>query len=118
MPVFMPWPPTGLWTWAASPCEEDASLAEVIGDAVVDVVGGEPVDFVDVDAEAIDGACADIIPREAAGFIGEFVADGADEASLAGVVEWKYAEEVGFVEGDMKLIVDHPAGGDDIGDIE
>ena len=30
MPVFMPWPPTGLWMCAASPSEEGAPAAEVI----------------------------------------------------------------------------------------
>ena len=51
--------------------EEHAAFVEVLGDAVVDVVGAEPVYFVDVDAEAVDGGGADVVPGEAAGFVGE-----------------------------------------------
>ena len=98
--------------------EEHAAFVEVIGDAVVDVVGAEPVHFVDVDAEAVDDGGADVVPGEAAGFVGEFVADGADEAGVAGVVEGEDREEVGFVECDVELAVDHRAGGGDVGDVE
>ena len=68
-------------------------LRKCCGDAMVDVVGGEPVDFVDLDAEAIDGGGADVVPGEAAGFVGGFVADGADEAGVAGVVKGEDADE-------------------------
>src|SRR6185369_10989887 len=47
--------------------EEHAALTEFLGDAMVDVVGAEPVYFVDLDAEAVDGGGADVVPGEAPG---------------------------------------------------
>ena len=44
MPVFMPWPPTGLWMCAASPSRNARPRAEMRRDAMVDVIGREPVD--------------------------------------------------------------------------
>ena len=50
MPVFMPWPPAGLWMWAASPAKQHAALA-VVGDfALVDAEVGEPDRIGDGDA--------------------------------------------------------------------
>jgi hypothetical protein len=42
--------------------EEHAALLEFLGDAVVYVVGGKPIHFVDVYSEAIDDSRADVVP--------------------------------------------------------
>ena len=99
--------------------EEDAAAAEVFGDAVMDAVGGEPVDALDVDVDPVEHAFGDVVPGEiVAGLFGLFVANGADEADAAVVVQRKDGEEVGVVERDVKLAVGDGAVGDDVGDVE
>ena len=119
MPVFIPWPPTGEWTCAASPRRKSAAVAEVLGDAVMDAVGGEPVDPLDVDVDPVEDALGDVVPGEVVvGLFRLFVANRADEADAATVVEREDGEEVGVVERDVELAVGDRARGLDVGDVE
>ncbi len=68
--------------------QEDPAAPERVGDAVVHLVGREPVDLLDLEADAIDEGAIDVVPREIANAsLGADAAagrcvilDGADEA--------------------------------------
>ncbi len=99
--------------------QKGAAVAEVLGDAMMDAVGGEPVDALDVDVNPVEDALGDVLPGEVvAGLFGLLVAYRADEANAAVVVERKDREEVRVVERDVELAVGDRAGGLNIRDVE
>jgi len=98
--------------------EEDAAAPEVIGDAMVDVISGEPVDPVDAQPQVLDGASADIGEGERLGARRARIAHAADQAGAAGTGQGKYRKEIGLIEVDVQLAIDHRAAAVDVGDIE
>ena len=102
--------------------EKGATVAEVLGDAVMDAVGGEPVDVLDVNVDPVEDAMGDVVPGDVGslsfGLLGLIVANGAYEADATVVVEGEDGEEVGVVEGDVELAIGDRAARLDVGDVE
>src|SRR5262249_37935817 len=59
--------------------QEGAYLPEVLGHAVVDAIGREPVDFLDLDLEIVDDPPADILELEPISMLGAFASHRADQ---------------------------------------
>src|SRR6516165_9090114 len=98
--------------------QEGAALAEILGHAVVDAIGREPVDLLDFDLEIVDDPPADILELERIGMLGAFASHRADQPRTSFSGERKYREEVGLFEIGMEFAVDRWAAGLDVRDIE
>src|SRR3569833_195368 len=97
---------------------EGPSLAELLGDPVVDPVCGDPVDFSNLNFQMLYGAVADIREAQALRTVGPLVANCSDETRAPPPGKREYCEKVGFVEIDVQLAVEGRAARLDIGDIE
>jgi len=98
--------------------EECAALPEVGDDAMVDVIRGEPVDALDVDAEMREHLLADVVPGEPTRTLRRLGLHGADEPRLALAREREHCEEIRFVERHVQLVIHDGAGGLRVGDVE
>src|SRR6185437_1013231 len=99
--------------------QENAAVAEVLSNAVVDAVRGEPVHALDVDLNPVEDALGDVVPGKIViGLFGLFVANGADKTDAAVVVQREDGEEVGVVESDVEFAIGDAAGRSDVCDVE
>lgn len=94
------------------------ALAKMLGNAVMDVIGREPVDLGDVDFQLFDHARADVSESKALALMQAHVTDRADQPSAPGSRQRKDGQEIGFVQIDMQFAIDGRAAPLDIGDIE
>src|SRR5262249_58224275 len=88
------------------------------GAAVVDLIGGDPVDFLDFDFEMVDDPPADVLEFERISMLGPFASHRADQTRASFSRQRKYREEVSLFEIGMEFAVDRWAGSLDIRDIE
>src|ERR1700724_2090976 len=97
--------------------QEGAAFAEMLRHPVMDVIGREPVDALDLDVEAVDEARADIIKGEIVARLG-LALDRADEPRSPGALQRKDRQELRLVEPDIQLAIHRAAARLDIRDVE
>ena len=98
--------------------QERAPLAEMFGDAMMDMVGREPVHFLNFDLEIFDRAILHVFELQRIRAIGPLVSHRADQPRLARAGQREHAEEISLIEIDVQLAVDGGAARLDIGDVE
>src|SRR6266478_860747 len=98
--------------------EKDAPLLEARRDAVVHVVGREPVHAADIDAQPLQEVRAHVLPAQLLAFLLCPGADGADQPDPAFVLQGKDGGEVALVDRDVQLVVQQRAAGVDVRDVE
>src|SRR5437762_735928 len=85
--------------------EEDAPMAETRRDAVVYVVGREPVHAADVDAQPLQKALAHVVPAEILALLLRLGANGTDQPGAALFLEREDGGEIALVDRNVQLAV-------------
>ncbi len=98
--------------------QEDAPLAEAVGDAMMDAVGREPVHRANFHFHMLDGAGAHILESQGLRMRGAVAAHGPDQSRPALAFQRKHRQEVGLVQIDMQFAIKRRAGGVDVSDVE
>ena len=97
--------------------EEGPPSTELHGDAVMDVVGREPVHLVDIDVHLVEHSSADVIPRELMVALCRLMHD-ADETCASSALERKHRQKVCTLEIDVNLAVHRRSRALDVGHVE
>src|SRR5580658_3913544 len=84
----------------------------------MNAIGRKPVDPADIDLEILNHLVADIVPSQVASLLRRLIAHSANKARAALLLEREHGDEIGAIEGDMDLAVDHVAGSFHIGHVK
>jgi hypothetical protein len=98
--------------------QEHATAAEVFTHAVMDAIGREPIDRLDLHLQMFDRAIARILEAQILRFARARIAHSADQSRPSFSGQGEHAEEVGFVEVDVQLTVERGSSCLNIGYIE
>ena len=94
--------------------QEAAALAKLVGNAIVDPVSGEPVNFVDLNVESFRKAAFSLVPFERLAA----AIHRPDQAGSTRRLERKNGEKTGVFERPVELSIHGGSAGLDIGDEE
>jgi hypothetical protein len=98
--------------------KKSASFPEPISDTMMDAVGREPVDAIDLEFERLDHLLRDVGKGQRLGAIGSLIADGADEPGACSRLHREHHQEVGLVEIDVHFTIHRRAAAPNIGHVE
>jgi hypothetical protein len=98
--------------------KECAPLAELIGDAMMHLVGREPVHALDLDVHPIDDARAHVVPGEVLAVMVGVGAHRSNEARPSVFLQRKDGKKIARVERSVELAVHRGAARGDVRDVE
>ena len=100
------------------PQEKRAARPEVSGDAMMHMIGREPVDSRHIDAQAFDNAAAQVFPFERVVLRFRRLFDCPDETRAFVALHRKHRQKIRLVERKMQLFVHYRTGRFHVGDVE
>src|SRR3954449_1110915 len=85
--------------------QECASLAKVIGDAVMNTVGREPADALDVDGQPLEDALTHVVPGQVSALTSVICTHRPNETGMPVTLQWEHDQEISCVQRAMQLAV-------------
>ena len=117
MPVFIPWPPTGLWTWAASPRRKARPSRKRGATRWWTRYVENQFTLRARELHPIHCPALDVIERDRViGFLASV--HETHQAQISGTLQREDQEEVGVLDVDVQLTVDDGTARMNVGDVE